>query len=349
MKSSAARRLIVVAALGSACTSPRSRSGAVPIPHYRELSGQTRTSGPELVALGRALFFDTRLSANGAISCASCHRPEHGFAEPFPLSHGVGVRSRRRNTPSLINVAAERFLDWDGRAMSLEAQLAGVFSEDGDMGWEIQSAVNAASRDTAYARVCRKLFGTPASPEAVSAALLAFVRTISSNQSGFVRYLFGGDSTAMSAEALRGWVLFQSAKAGCAGCHTPLSPDDGQPKFTDQRFHNLGVGYSDGRMVDVGRQAVSGDAGDYGRFKTPSLRNVALTPPFMHDGSLPSLKHVVEFYASGGIPNPKLDGVMFKRPLSERDKADLVEFLKSLTDPSFENPAVQRKRWYPPR
>jgi len=260
--------------------------------------------------------------------------PSHAFAEPRPVSHGVGERARKRNTPSLVNVAVfhSRF-DWDGRASTLEDQLHGVFSIEGDMGIDLAEAVARVRRDTLYDGAFRRAYQRRPDVETILAALVAFQTSLVASESRFDRFYLGGDSMALSEEEKRGWRLFRSNETGCAGCHVPLPDPGGAPiiVFSDDRFHNLGVGYKDGRMEDVGLYGVTRDPRAWGAFRTPSLNNVALTAPYMHDGSLATLEAVVEFYAQGGVRNPNIDEVIDKTELTDRDQADLVAFLRALT------------------
>ena len=288
---------------------------------------------PDEVVLGARLFADVNLSRDSTTSCATCHSPFRVFSEPREVSHGIGLHARKRNTPSLVNVAIRRPpFDWDGRAGTLEDQLRGVFSVDGDMGIDLVSAVAVARNSPYYDSEFRRVYGRPVDVHALAAAIIVFQRTLTILGSRFDRYYLESDSTALSPSEKRGWALFRSNKAGCAGCHIPFpDPETGIILFEDIRFHNLGVGYNDGRMEDVGRYGVTRRPGHWGSFRTPSLRNVALTSPYMHDGSLATLEEVVDFYAKGGIRNPNLDPVIGRRNLSQQDRADLVAFLRSLT------------------
>lgn len=311
--------------------------------------GDKSTTGPVMadeVALGAQLFEDTRLSRDSSLSCATCHSPYRAFSEPRPVSHGVGVRARKRNSPSLINVAiANPRFDWDGRAATPEGQLRGVFSVDGDMGLGMGDAVTRIRSDACYDEWFQHAYGKPADVASLISALVAFERSLVVAQSRFDRFFFSDDTTALTESERRGWTLFRTTKAGCAGCHIPVpEPVSGIVLFRDLGFHNLGVGYSDGYMADVGRYGVTRDTLHWGTFRTPSLRNVALTAPYMHDGSLPSLRAVVDFYARGGNANPGSDVVMGRRALSPRDRADLVAFMRALTTEWLADTAAVNER-----
>jgi cytochrome c peroxidase len=273
--------------------------------------------------------------------------PYRAFTEPRPVSHGIGLHARKRNTPSLINIAGFRSsFDWDGRASTLEAQLRGVFSATGDMGIDLSEAVARVRVNRDYDPEFRRVYGRRADVASVAAAFADYQRSLNVGGSRFERFYLGGDSTALSAAELRGWRLFRTGRAGCAGCHTPL-PDpagSGALEFSDDRFHNLGVGYRDGRMGDVGRYSVTRRPSDWGKFHTPPLLNVELSAPYMHDGSLATLEDVVEFYAKGGVRNPNLDVVMGRRDLSKREQSDLVAFLRTLTTPWLVDSATVHQR-----
>lgn len=302
----------------------------------------------ERIELGARLFEDVKLSRDSTISCATCHMPSHAFAEPRAVSHGIGERARRRNTPSLINVAVFRAtFDWDGRAQSLEDQLSGVFSPSGDMGIDLREAVARVRADRTYDADVRRAFNRSADVDGLRTALAAFQRSLVVAESRFDRFYLGGDSTALTDSEKRGWAFFRTARSGCAGCHIPFPAPDGSGIIVfrnDNRFHNLGVGYNDGRLLDVGRYAVTREPSSWGAFVIPSLRNVALTAPYMHDGSLATLEEVVEFYSQGGIANPNLDPVMERRNFTDQERADLVAFLRALTTDWLADTVEVRRR-----
>lgn len=283
------------------------------------------------VRLGGRLFAENTLSRDSSLSCATCHVPSRSFTEARSLSHGIGARARRRNTPSLVNVAVGRSdFDWDGRAPSLEAQLLGVFARNGDMGIDLAEAVARLRDNDEYAAAFKDVYGHEPDAQSLLSALSQFQRTLVAKESRFTRFYLGSDSAALSASEKRGWALFRAK--GCGGCHVPL-PDTGGSGvvlLTDGRFHNLGVGFEEGQMRDLGRYDVTLRKSDWGSFRTPPLHDVANTAPYMHDGSLETLEEVVDFYARGGNSNPNLDPVMVPRQFSRRDRLDLVAFLRAL-------------------
>lgn len=277
----------------------------------------------EKISLGNLLYFDPRLSKDRTISCASCHNPFHGFADPAPASKGVGGKLGGRNSPTVINrlFSSEQF--WDGRAESLEAQAHGPLVNPVEMAMPSHKEVVARVRQIkGYAPLFQKAFGdaTIDMPR-IAKAIAAYERTVVSGNSPFDRYQ-AGDRDAMSASAVRGMELF-NGKARCVACHAGFN-------FTDENYRNIGVGM-DRAKPDLGRYEVTKKESDKGKFKTPTLRNVAQTAPYMHDGSEATLMAVVEFYDRGGVPNPNLDPDIKKLGLTAAEKQDLVSFLEALT------------------
>lgn len=274
------------------------------------------------VRLGMQLYFDTRLSADNTISCASCHRPDAGWADPRPVSEGVGHAKGTRNAPTVLNAAYHPAQFWDGRAATLEEQALGPIQNPVEMQMTMPMAIERLKSIPGYVKQFREVFGSDPTPETIAKAIAAFERTIVSKNSPYDRYL-AGDRTAMSPAAVRGMKLF-NGKAHCSACHSG-------PNFTDGKYHNVGVGYVNGKFADEGRYVVTKNPKDRGAFKTPGLRSVALTAPYLHDGSEKTLEDVIEFYNRGGNPNPYLDKLMMPLHLTPQEKRDLVEFLKALT------------------
>ena len=291
------------------------------------------------VALGERLFFDSVLSADGDTSCGTCHLPDRAFTDGRPVAVGVYGRVGRRNVPTILNRGYGKSFFWDGRADSLEAQAADAIEGREDLGLPIEEAVTRLRENTSYRAEFRNAFGprtgdglrseassqhevnaegSAITAERVTQALATFVRSQMAGDSPVERFR-GGDRTALSPAAQRGSDVFVS-RGRCLGCHVA-------PLYTDEEFHNTGVSWG----ADPGRQKVTGYESDRGRFKTPSLRNVALTAPYMHDGSIATLEEVVEFYDGGGHANPNLDPSIGPIHLTDREKVDLVAFLAALT------------------
>ena len=256
------------------------------------------------IELGRRLFFDRRLSRDGTISCATCHDPAHAFADDRPIAVGIDGRSGRRNAPALINRGYGRAFFWDGRETSLEAQVLKPIEDPNEMG----STVDAAAERVGLRR------------DELANALASFVRSILSGNSRVDRFM-NGVAAELNQEEQRGLAVFNRA---CTACHVGST-------FTDERFHNTGVAFDHDRFKDDGRFDVTGKEADRGAFKTPTLRDVALSAPYMHDGSLPTLEDVVTFYDQGGRANPNLTSDIRPLKLAAEDKRALVAFLRALT------------------
>ena len=255
----------------------------------------------EKVELGKKLFSDPRLSRDNTISCATCHDPKGAFTDARPTATGIAGRIGKRRVPRLVNRGYGKSFFWDGRAATLEEQV-------------IQPIQNPDEMDLALDEVVARVRLPVAT---IQQALASYVRTILSGDSIYDRYL-QGEGDALTAEQRLGLRLFRG-KAGCATCHIG-------PNLTDERFHNTGIGWP----ADEGRKNVTGREPDRGAFKTPSLREAARTPPYMHDGSLGTLVDVIDFYDKGGKPNPALDPEIRELKLSPAEKAALLAFLRAL-------------------
>jgi cytochrome c peroxidase len=283
------------------------------------------------IALGRQLFYDTRLSKDNSLSCSSCHHPQYGFTDARELSTGVGGTLGLRHAPTLVNVAYAPVLFWDGRAKSLEAQVGGPIADAREMNQTHDASVAKLEGDPSYKAMFRRAFGTDdITMERVENALASFERTILSGNSAFDQYEYQHKKDALSPAQIRGLAVFKDpGKGNCASCHTI---GRSYALFTDGEFHNTGEGVGDNEeFSDLGRFGVTKLDADRGEFKTPTLRNVAMTGPYMHDGKLKTLKDVVDFYAGRGNSNPYLDKRISNIELSGQDRSDLVEFMKSLT------------------
>lgn len=289
----------------------------------------------EGVALGKRLFYEPALSGDGTLSCASCHTQEFAFSDPRNFTT---VSGNQRNSMPLFNLAFQHYFFWDARALSLELQAFEPVNAHQEMNSDWRTVTARLQADAEYPTLFRQAFGSPVVDSLrVAYALAQFERTLLSFDSRFDRFRYGGESSALSAQEERGWKLF-TGKGNCADCHMP-------PLFTDGRVVDIGL---DAEPADKGLGERTGIAWHNGRFKTPSLRNVAVTPPFMHDGRFATLDEVMDFYATGvHVHSPTLDVHM--RPwvkgevlLTRQDRKDLVAFLQALTDSTFLNdPAFQ--------
>ena len=286
----------------------------------------------EKEALGRQLFFDPRLSADDTISCATCHDPTAAWANHNRVDSGIRGQQGSRNSGTILDAAYMDFQFWDGRARSLEEQAIGPIHNPVEMGETLEHVVRKLNAIEGYRTRFNAVFGSDATIGTIAKAIAAFERTVLSGPSPFDRYM-AGDKTAISAAAIRGLRVF-NGKARCRTCHTG-------PMFSDQSFHNIGIGMAR-PQPDIGREAVTTNTSDRGKFKTPSLRNVALTWPYMHDGSVRTLAEVVELYNAGGVPNPTLDIFISPLELSDSEKQDLVAFMEALTGtlPAIDRPAL---------
>lgn len=255
----------------------------------------------EKAELGKKLFFDTRLSRDQTVSCATCHDPKLAFTDARRVAVGIGGQAGERRVPRLVNRGYGTSFFWDGRAATLEQQVVQPVLNPKEMDMKVEDAAARVGLDV----------------PTLQKALASYVRTILSGDSPYDRYL-QGDREALTEQQRAGLRLFRG-KGGCTSCHLG-------PNLTDERFHNTGIGWPN----DAGRFAVSGKTDDRGAFKTPSLREAARTPPYMHDGSLTTLAEVIDFYDKGGNRNPQLDPEIREMRLTAEEKAALLAFLQAL-------------------
>jgi cytochrome c peroxidase len=277
----------------------------------------------EKIALGKLLYFDRRLSKDDTISCSSCHNPYHGFTDPARFSAGVGGALGGRNSPTVLNRLFSSDQFWDGRAADLEEQAHGPLINPVEMAMgSHDDVVKRVKAVKGYAPLFKKAFGDDnITMDRIAKAIAAYERTVVTGNSPFDRYQ-AGEKDALSASAVRGMNLF-NGKANCKTCHTGFN-------FTDESYHNLGVGM-DKPKPDLGRYVVSKADSERGAFKTPTLRNVVQTAPYMHDGSEATLTEVVEFYNRGGVKNQWLSKEIKPLNLTPAEVTDLVAFLEALT------------------
>lgn len=274
------------------------------------------------ITLGKQLYFDGRLSKNNAISCAFCHNPVAGFADPNQTSVGVGGKRGGRQAPTVYNTAFNPFQFWDGRAGSLEEQAIGPIHNPIEMAETHENVVKKLSKIKGYREQFQIALGTGVNIQGIAEAIAAYERTIISTNSAFDKFVLG-DPKAMGDEAQRGMVVFKG-KGRCILCHNDSN-------FTDNQFHNTGVPQVGPMKEDLGRYYVTRRNADKGAFKTPTLRSLTETPPYMHDGVFKTLEEVVEFYDKGGNANPNLDPRIKPLGLAPQEKTDLIAFLKALT------------------
>lgn len=294
---------------------------AEPPAGLEDLEPDRPAASAEQVALGRRLFFDPILSVDHTVACASCHRPDHGFADPRARSVGVRGQLTPRNAPTLLNRGLGTAFMWDGAAATLEEQVLGPIENPVEMDLPLEDAVARLTTDESYREAFLEAFGVPPGRWELSLALTAFVRRLWIGESPFDRFRVGEIGAFTAAERAGFW-LYES-RGACWRCHRGAN-------FTDEGFHNTGIGVLDG-AAEVGRAAITGEPGDRGRFKTPTLRGLTSTGPYMHDGSLLTLEEVVDFYRRGGNANAHLDPVLKPIELTDTDAANLVAFLRALS------------------
>jgi cytochrome c peroxidase len=278
----------------------------------------------EKVELGRLLFFDKRLSANNTIACASCHIPALAFTDGQPVSTGINSQQGGRSAPTAINRGFSTAQFWDGRAATLEDQSIGPFANLIEHGFashdELIKKINSIK---GYKKLFSDVYGKKKlTKENVGRAIAAFQRTLISGNSPFDRFDYDGDQKAISESAKRGKNLFFD-KARCNLCHMGTN-------FSDEKFHNIGIGWDDSDTLDLGRYRVSKNEKDLGAFKTPTLREITKTAPYMHDGRFATLEDVIKHYNKGGVKNPFLDNQVIPLNLSDSEIKDLLSMLRSL-------------------
>lgn len=315
-------------------SSSYAHGGSFDSPCESGLAGLVQPASPgtnaEIVQLGRRLFFDRRLSVDQSTSCSTCHHPELAFTDGRRFPVGVHGQLGDRNAPSLYNLVYSKHIMWDGRTESLEEQVIIALTNPLEMGIT-EHLLQQRFRDDSVEFA--QLFDQPLTLETIAEAIAAFERTLLLADSPVDRFLYCGELEALTATQKKGLALF-SGPANCIRCHWYFHPSvhpfgGSQALFTDNRFHNIGAG----DFEEPGRAAVTGRAEDWGAFKTPSLRNVALTAPYMHDGSIATLGEVVEFYNKGGVMK-SVDPSLRPLRLSPDEVDAIVEFLRGLTSPT---------------
>lgn len=277
------------------------------------------------IELGRRLFFDNRLSKTKSVSCASCHVPSMAFTDGLAKSIGAHGKPGKRNAPTLANLLWSPYFMAEGGVPTLELQALAPIQDTIEMDMSMMEAALRLADDQRLQQLSQQAYERALDPYVIIRSLAAYQRTFISGDSRFDRYYYYKDTTAFNASELRGKAIFFSEKASCKKCHTI-------PLFTDYGFYNIGL-YD--TYEDAGRERVTYAPSDNGKFKTPTLRNIEMTPPYMHDGSMRTLEEVIAFYDSGGRNHPNKDFRIRPMQWTEQEKADLLAFLKTLTDWNF--------------
>jgi len=276
------------------------------------------------VELGRKLFYEKGLSLDSSVSCASCHIQEFAFADTARVSRGFQNDTGFRNSSSLTNVAFQTTFFRDGGVFSLERAVHPPVLGEFEMNMNLVEMLTRLNADDDYKRSFEKVFGVEINHQSIVWALASFQRTLNSFDTPYDAFI-GGDSLALTEGEKRGLILFRSKKLNCASCHK-------EPLFIDNEMHNIGL-YAD--YKEFGRGRVTLKEEDFGKFRTPTLRNIEVTFPYMHDGSLKSLEEVIDFYISGGKNHPNKSESIKAIEITASEKADLLSFLNALTDSSF--------------
>ena len=285
----------------------------------------------EKIELGRAIFFDKRMSKDNTIACASCHMAKKGFADGMPVSTGIKGQKGGRSAPVSFNRVYSKAQFWDGRAATLEDQSIGPFTNPIEHGFANHDEMVAKMKKMpGYRKLFQEVFGGEITIQDVGRAVASFQRTVLSGNSAVDKYDIGGDQNALSDAAKRGLELFRG-KARCTRCHSGFN-------FTDEKFHNLGIGWDDNK-VDLGRYMETKNPEDIGAFKTPTLREISRTAPYMHDGRFKTLEEVVKFYNQGGVKNPHQDNTIIPLEMTDDEQQDLVAMLKSLNGEGWQHVA----------
>lgn len=284
------------------------------------------------VELGKKLFFDPILSRDFSISCATCHHPEKSFSDTVALSKGVFGRKGLRNSPSLANIAYKNQFFMDGGVPTLELQVTAPIQDHNEMDLNILDVVQRLKSEPDYVKLSMQAYNQEPSPYVITRAIASYERTLISGNSSYDQYK-NGNETALTHSQKRGMGLFYSARTNCSSCHSGFN-------FTSNNFENIGL-YS--LYKDSGRMRVTLNEVDRGKFIVPSLRNVAVTAPYMHDGSMESLEEVIDFFNGGGHTHSNKSYLVKNLSLTNQEKNDLVNFLKSLTDNEFLTKKSHRK------
>jgi cytochrome c peroxidase len=276
------------------------------------------------VELGERLFFDNRLSKNQNISCASCHQPQFAFADSLPVSVGTNNALGLRNTPSIINVAFKKSFHKDGGVKTLELQVLAPIIDTNELGADFLIVLERIKQDTEYVRLFKQAFDTIPNVFGITRSIAAYERSLVMGNSKYDQYILG-DSNALTETQKNGLKLFNSKRLNCVTCHSGIL-------FSDFTYQNVGLEH---QFEDSGRARITFRSQDAGKFEVPSLRNVAITPPYMHDGSMKDLNEVILYLETGGGSHPNKSNFIQPFSLSIKERNELIEFLQSLTDQQF--------------
>jgi cytochrome c peroxidase len=277
------------------------------------------------VALGKQLFFDKRLSRDSTVSCGSCHFQQHAFADFNQLSTGIDNRKGFRNSPTLVNLGYHPYFFFDGGVPTLELQILAPIEDENEMDFSVPAVIDRLKNDAAIQELSQLAYGRSFDPFVLTRSISAFQRTLISGNSRYDQFYYQGKSSALNDSEKRGMDLFFSNKTNCSTCHSGFN-------FTNYDFANIGL-YE--FYADSGRTRITLNPADRGKFKTPTLRNIAVTAPYMHDGSINTLEAVIEHFNSGGKNHPSKDTLIKPLNLTATERTDLVNFLKALTDEEF--------------
>lgn len=274
------------------------------------------------VELGKKLFFDPILSRDSTIACGACHLPDKYFTDGLPLSKGIDNRTAKRNAPSLLNIAYQTSMFWDGGVPTIEQQVLAPIENHNEMDFNVNMVVKRLQQNADYPGLFKQAYDAEPSVYTLTRAIACYERTLFSGKSKYDEYQYYNNPVALNASEINGMNIFFGERGECFHCHSEYN-------FTDNTFKNNGLYLN---YPDSGRAIITQNVNDIGKFKVPSLRNVAMTAPYMHDGSLATLEDVVEHYNSGGQPHPNKSGLLRPMNLTAEEKTDLVNFLKALTD-----------------
>jgi cytochrome c peroxidase len=304
--------------------------GVVVVSVIAVLSSFSKEALVDEIALGKLLFSDPILSKDKTVSCASCHKPDYAFADTSAVSKGVDGKKGSRNTPTAMNLRLDTSFFWDGRAKTLEEQALAPIENPDEMNLPVAEAVKRLKRNKKYNAYFKKIFNSEPTAAYLAKAIAAFERTLETSDSPFDNWKFYDDANAVSDAVKRGFIIFNE-KGKCVKCHFGAD-------FTTHEFRNIGL-FDGKKLNDSGRYVVTGNKDDIGKFKTPGLRNLAITAPYMHNGMAKTLSDVIDFYneTEKMIPNPVNKDSILAKPLglTPAEKKDLEAFLISLTDKRF--------------